>query len=167
MGEHAVRAYIGLGSNLGDSIALLKSALMALNGISATRCVAHSSFYSSEPLGDVPQNNYINAVAALDTALPAQELLVRLQAIESDHGRIRGAVRWGPRTVDLDLLLYGSAHIKNDLLTVPHPGIMEREFVLYPLYEIAPELDIPGSGRLQTLVEACPRRGLQRLDKRV
>ncbi len=161
----AVRAYIGLGSNLGDPVGYLEAALDDLNTIPETRCARCSSFYRSTPLGDAEQDDYVNAVAALDTTLQAEVLLTHLQAIEARHGRVRGPERWGPRTLDLDILLYGAARMENAILTVPHPGIMDREFVLYPLFEIAPELEIPGIGPLQALVENCPRRGLERLQR--
>lgn len=160
----ATRAYIGLGANLGDAVATLRAALHAMAALPNTRLAARSSFYRSKPLGGLAQNDYVNAVAALDTTLEATALLVALQDIERVHGRQRGPQRWAPRTLDLDILLYGQACIKNDVLTVPHPGIIEREFVLYPLYEIAGACELAGLGSLKALVQACPRRGLQRLD---
>ena len=107
------------------------------------------------------QPDYLNAVAAVDTRLTAAELLRELHLIEEQHGRVRGAERWGPRTLDLDLLLYGDVQLEGDNLTVPHPGLPERSFVLYPLHEIAPQLHIPGAGSLQTLLERCSSLGLQ------
>lgn len=159
-----VRAYIGLGANQGDPVAQLRSALTALARVPQTHLVACSSFYRSAPMGDVPQDDYINAVAALDTVLAPEALLDALQAIEQAHGRVRGPLRWGPRTLDLDMLTFGDRRIENARLQVPHPGIIAREFVLYPLYEIAPEFDIVGLGPVATLMRECPRRGLQRLE---
>jgi len=109
----------------------------------------------------MPQPDYLNAVAAVDTRLTAPELLKELHLIEGLHGRVRGAERWVPRTLDLDLLLYGNSQMAGDVLTVPHPGLPERNFVLYPLHEIAPQLHIPGAGSLQTLLERCSSLGLQ------
>ena len=161
MNSSLVRAYVGLGSNLNDPQAQLSSALAALDAIPATCCVAYSSLYRSKPLGTVPQPDFLNAVAAVDTRLTPAELLRELHLIEELHGRVRGAERWVPRTLDLDLLLYGDAQVQGEVLTVPHPGLPERNFVLYPLHEIAPQLHIPGAGSLQALVERCSSLGLQ------
>ena len=161
MNSSLVRAYVGLGSNLNDPQAQLSSALAALDAIPATCCVAYSSLYRSKPLGTVPQPDFLNAVAAVDTRLTPAELLRELHLIEELHGRVREAERWVPRTLDLDLLLYGDAQVQGEVLTVPHPGLPERNFVLYPLHEIAPQLHIPGAGSLQALVERCSSLGLQ------
>ncbi len=161
MNSSLVRAYVGLGSNLNDPNAQIRSALAALDAIPATCCVDYSSIYRSKPLAASTQPDYLNAVAAVDTRLTAAELLRELHLIEEQHGRVRGAERWGPRTLDLDLLLYGDVQLEGDTLTVPHPGLPERSFVLYPLHEIAPQLHIPGAGSLQTLLERCSSLGLQ------
>jgi len=156
-----VTAFIGLGSNLDDPLAQLRSARRAIQSLPFVREKAFSSLYRSAPMGPSDQPDYINAVMAVETSLPAPDLLKALQVIELAHGRVRGGKRWGPRTLDLDLLLYGHEQIATDELTVPHPGVAEREFVLYPLAEIAPpQLIIPGKGLLSDLVRACPRRGL-------
>lgn len=115
-------------------------------------------------MGPQDQPDYINAVAELETMLPALRLLALLQEIENRQGRLRGPVRWGPRTLDLDLLIYGQERIVDPTLTVPHPGIAGRAFVLYPLAEIAPGLHIPGLGPLQGFLSRCPPAGLERLD---
>jgi 2-amino-4-hydroxy-6-hydroxymethyldihydropteridine diphosphokinase len=115
-------------------------------------------------MGPADQPDYINAVAALDTALSAHELLSAMQAIEHRHGRTRSGERWGPRTLDLDLLLYGMDQIHDATLIVPHPGLCERNFVLYPLYEIAPRLLLPGLGRLGDYVARSTRQGLRRVE---
>jgi 2-amino-4-hydroxy-6-hydroxymethyldihydropteridine diphosphokinase len=163
----AVRAYVGVGSNLDDPLQQVLRALAALDGLPATRCVAHSSLYRSRPLGEVPQPDFINAVALLETRLAAHDLLRALQAIEERQGRSRRAgVRWGPRTLDLDVLLYGEAHYSDALLTVPHPELLRRDFVLYPMLEIDPDLVIPGAGSLRECVQRCPQRGLQRVEGR-
>jgi len=157
------RAYIGLGSNLDDPAAQVRRALDALVRLPDSRLHSHSSLYHSAPLGPADQPDYVNAVAALDTDLDAHALLHALQAIETAQGRVRGDQRWGPRTLDLDLLLYGDAVIDDAELTVPHPGLPVRAFVLYPLMEIVPGLTVPGRGSLQELVARCPRDGLARL----
>nr|VFK55925.1 MAG: 2-amino-4-hydroxy-6-hydroxymethyldihydropteridinediphosphokinase [Candidatus Kentron sp. TUN] len=147
-------AYIGVGGNMGDSIATVRSGIAALTELPETIPLATSMLYRSSPLGSVPQPDFINAVAAIRTRLTPLALLSRLQSIEHRHGRVRHGVRWGPRTLDLDLLLYGHRRISEDILTVPHPGLPERAFVLYPLHEIAPHLEIPGHGPLAGLLEA-------------
>ncbi len=163
MRERTIRAYIGIGSNINDPERQVKRALEALAALPRSRLRKHSDLYRSCPMGPQDQPDYINAVAELETRLPALELLDFLQDIENQQGRVRGAVRWGPRTLDLDLLIYGQARIEEAGLTVPHPGIAERAFVLYPLSEIAPDLAIPGLGALQELLRRCPPEGLERL----
>lgn len=167
MNSSLVRAYVGLGSNLNDPGAQIRSALAALDAVPATCCVAYSSLYRSKPLGQAAQPDYLNAVAAVDTHLSAEELLQELHLIEELHGRVRGMERWGPRTLDLDLLLYGDVQVEGDALTVPHPGLPKRNFVLYPLHEIAPRLHIPGAGSLQALLESCSSLGLQTMSAAV
>ena len=115
-------------------------------------------------MGPAEQPDYVNAVACLHTALDAHELLDALHAIERDHGRERSALRWGPRTLDLDLLVYGRLVVDHPLLTVPHPGIAERPFVLLPLFEIAPDLMIPGHGSLRTLLPTCVTNTVHRIE---
>jgi 2-amino-4-hydroxy-6-hydroxymethyldihydropteridine diphosphokinase len=159
-----VRAYIGLGSNLGDPFAQVTGAVQALAGVRASRLAACSPWYSSAPLGGLPQPDYVNGVAAVDTELGPLALLDELHRIERQHGRIRDGERWAPRTLDLDLLVYGEAIIRSPSLTVPHPALAGREFVLYPLAELAPELTVPGLGRVCDLLRLCPLRGLKRLD---
>ncbi|HHM04428.1 MAG TPA: 2-amino-4-hydroxy-6-hydroxymethyldihydropteridine diphosphokinase [Gammaproteobacteria bacterium] len=161
--SHLTRAYVGLGSNLDNPPARVRSALGALDAIPGTCCVAQSSLYRSTPLGPPGQPDYVNAVAALDTHLSAATLLAELQKIEAQQGRVRGGLRWGPRTLDLDLLLFGEERHDEAFLTVPHPGLPRRNFVLYPLAEIVPELAIPGLGSLRGLIDACPGHGLFRL----
>jgi 2-amino-4-hydroxy-6-hydroxymethyldihydropteridine diphosphokinase len=154
-------AYIGLGSNLAEPLAQLRQARQALAQTAGLRERACSSFYRSAPMGPVDQPDYVNAVMAVATELPPHELLNTLQALESSQGRVRLGERWGPRTLDLDILLYGEMMIADPILTVPHPGLAQREFVLYPLQEIAPpDLCIPGLGLLSELTRHCPRRGL-------
>ena len=158
-------AYIGLGGNLGDVPACLERALKSLDGLPCCRLVGRSPFYRNAPLGRSDQPDYVNAVAALETDLKPHALLAELQRIESLEGRVREE-RWGPRTLDLDLLLYGDRRIDDSDLTVPHPGMPERAFVLYPLRDIDPGLVIPGLGELQPLIERCPPWRMERLDDR-
>lgn len=146
-----VRAYVGLGANLDDPAAHLHRALSDLDGIRLTRVALRSRLYRNPPMGPAAQPDYVNAVAALDTGLAPQALLEALQEIERAHGRVRGAERWGPRTLDLDLLLYGDLRRDDARLTLPHPGLHRRAFVLYPLREIAPELVVPGRGPVEAL----------------
>jgi 2-amino-4-hydroxy-6-hydroxymethyldihydropteridine diphosphokinase len=161
-----VRAYIGLGSNLDDPERQLRRALEALAQLPQTHLAGCSRFYRSVPLGPQDQPDYMNAVAALDTTLEAEALLDALQAIETAQGRVRGPERWGPRTLDLDLLLYGSAILATPRLSVPHPGLAERGFVLYPLAELAPDLVLPDGRTLADLLARCEASGLEPLTGR-
>jgi len=146
-----IPAYVGLGSNLHGPARQIEVAFRLLGKIPATRVVKQSSLYRSVPFGGVEQPDFVNAVASLLTQLTAPELLLELQRIETERGRDRGEVRWGPRVLDLDLLVYSNRTIDEPGLSVPHPGIGERNFVLLPLREIAPDIDIPGLGRLSEL----------------
>lgn len=158
------RVYIGLGSNLAEPRQQLCSALDALTRIPDTRLSTVSSLYLSDPLGPPDQPRYHNAVAALDTSLPPLILLDALQAVEQAHGRQRKAERWGPRTLDMDILLFGDRLISDSRLTVPHYHMHARAFVLYPLAEIAPQdLQLADGRTLAELLAACPYEGLERL----
>lgn len=159
-----VRCFIGLGSNLAAPRKQLGEAVSALGKIPCTQLQAVSSLYSSPPLGPSDQPDYLNAVAMLDTALEAEALLDHLQHIEQAQGRVRKAERWGPRSLDLDILLFGNQVITTPRLTVPHYDMHRRAFVLYPLAELAPELQMPDGTLLGELLDRCPRSGLQRLD---
>lgn len=159
----SVRAFVGIGSNLDDPIGHVRRALRELDEVVDSQCVAASSLYRSDPMGPPGQPDYINAVAALDTDLSPLDLLHALQALEQAHGRVREGLRWGPRTLDLDLLLYGSQTIDLPELQVPHPGLHERAFVLYPLAEIEPQLVVPGKGTMEQLMVRCRFQGLSRL----
>jgi 2-amino-4-hydroxy-6-hydroxymethyldihydropteridine diphosphokinase len=144
-----VVAFVGLGSNLGDSIGILQAAFAALERLPATRLPKHSALYRTPAWGVTAQPDFINAVAMLETALAPQELLAAMLGIEREAGRARrddGSDRWGPRTLDLDLLLYGDAIIDEPGLRVPHPHLHERAFALVPLLEIAPDAVIPAYG---------------------
>ena len=160
-----MRAYIGIGSNLDDPVAQVRRAFQSLNALPACASVACSPLYRTAPVGGPPgQPDYINAVAALDTALTPDDLLQALQALETVQGRVR-TVRWGARTLDLDVLLYGQM-IRNDpWLTLPHPRLHQRTFVLYPLHDIDPLLSIPGQGTLAELLASCPFQAIVRLDQ--
>ncbi|ANF26093.1 2-amino-4-hydroxy-6-hydroxymethyldihydropteridine diphosphokinase [Stutzerimonas stutzeri] len=158
------RVYIGLGSNLAEPRRQLRGALDALTCIRDSQLAAVSSLYLSDPLGPADQPRYNNAVAALDTSLSPLALLDALQAIELAQGRERKAERWGPRTLDLDILLFGNRLISEPRLTVPHYHMHARAFVLYPLAEIAPaELKLADGRMLAELLAACPFEGLERL----
>ena len=157
-----VLAYIGLGSNLDNPESQLKTAIEALTGLPKTRLQARSSLYLSAPMGPQDQPDYLNAVVQLSTGLEPEALLDKLQGIEQAQGRVR-AQHWGPRTLDLDILLYGEDVVATERLKIPHPGIAERSFVLYPLAEINGQLEIPGLGGVGSLMEQCPDAGLSRL----
>ena len=163
--ETVVIVFIGLGSNLAAPDQQIGRARTAINNIKNVTELVCSSLYSSPPMGPKDQPDYVNAVSKIETGLPALELLRCMQTIENDQGRARSGQRWGARTLDLDLLLYGQQQIDIPDLVVPHPGIRDRNFVLYPLLEIAPELRIPGLGRLSDLIKACPLNGLKQIVK--
>lgn len=156
-------AWIGLGSNLADPQAQVRSGIEALSHIPKSTIRAQSSLYRSAPLGNLEQPDYINAVVSLETALPPLELLHAMKAIEEAHGRDRSSGRWGPRTLDLDLLIYGDSQIQSDPLAIPHPGIPLRNFVLCPLLEIDKNMWIPGLGFARELLERTGMQGIERL----
>lgn len=153
-------SYIAIGSNQAQPIEQAKQAIAALNNIKQTTLITCSALYSSAPMGPQDQPDYINAVAKIETALSALELLDALQDIEQNQGRERKAERWGPRTLDLDIILYADETIENERLTIPHYGMKEREFVLYPLFEIAPILQMPNGTSLIELLKNCDKNGL-------
>ncbi len=155
-----IRAYIALGSNLEDPRQQVTDALQELRAIPNTEMLAHSRLYRSDPVGPPGQPDYINAVACLETTLEAEQLLDALQAIEQAHDRVRKQ-HWGPRTLDLDILLFGDQLISTERLTVPHAFMSERSFVLYPLAEIAPELQLPEGTDLKQLLSQCPMGTLE------
>jgi 2-amino-4-hydroxy-6-hydroxymethyldihydropteridine diphosphokinase len=173
-------AYIGIGSNLSEPIMQVRQAIEELDDLSQSMRQCYSSLYRSPPMvvkkrvvengivgeGSLEekqdQPDYVNAVAELNTGLSPLDLLHELQHLEALHNRIR-AERWGPRTLDLDVLLYDDRIIESPELTVPHPGLYERNFVLYPLAEIAPDLEIPGAGQLGELLGSCELGNLEKL----
>lgn len=162
MTDQTIRCFIGLGSNLDDPIGHVQRALEELATLESCQFQSHSSLYRSDPVGPAGQPDYINAVAELFTHLPPESLLDKLQAIEQAHRRVRKE-RWGPRTLDLDLLLYGEHLIETERLNVPHLWMKERNFVLWPLAEIAPELTLPDGTTLSECLAFCPIGTLQRL----
>ena len=164
LAEAPVIAHIGLGGNVGDVRATLVAALAAIDDLPGTRVVARSRFYRTAPVGGIAQDDFVNAVARIETRLPAPALLDALFAIERAHGRDRRREqRWGPRTLDLDLLLYGDERIDAEGLTVPHPRIAERVFVLVPLVEVSPEVMIPGLGPARDALAAIETSGCEAL----
>ena len=162
--QHWYPAYVGLGSNLHGPAGQLQAAIEMLGTLARTRLIAQSSLYRSAPFGGIEQPDFMNAAVSLLTQLTAQELLAEMQQIEVRRGRDRDEVRWGPRVLDLDLLVYGGMTIAEPDLVVPHPGIAERNFVLLPLQEIAPELVIPGLGRLASLPVNVQEPQIERLE---
>ena len=147
------RAFVGLGSNLGDPEALIRSALDLLTAEEGIEVVAVSSLRETDPVGYEDQPRFLNGAAELATELPPQELLERLLAVERRLGRIRGeGPRFGPRMIDLDLLLYGDEIVEEPGLTLPHPRLHERRFALEPLAELDPALEVPGRGPVQALL---------------
>lgn len=156
-------AYVAIGSNLGDSVLQVRRAFAALGTLRATRLVAQSSLYRTRPFGSVPQPDFVNAVAGLVTQASPEDLLDGLRALERALGREPPRERWGPRVIDLDLLVLGTERRDTDALKLPHPGIAERDFVLYPLADISPELFVPGLRSVRELKTAVENRGIERL----
>ena len=161
MNDGDIDAFVGLGANLGDTRVALKAAVAALAGLPQTRLVKCSSYYRSEPV-DSSGPDYLNAVAQVRTRLAPNDLLARLQAIETRHGRER-PYRNAPRTLDLDLLLYGDEVVDTPALTVPHPRLHTRAFVLLPLAEIAPDLHLPGLADMAALLRGVAGQRVDRL----
>jgi 2-amino-4-hydroxy-6-hydroxymethyldihydropteridine diphosphokinase len=148
-----------MGSNLGDPLAHLRQAFTHLHNLTATRVIGCSPLYQNPAIGPGEQPDYLNAVVALRTELVAIDLLAGLQAIELQQGRHRGE-RWAARTLDLDILLYGDEVFDSPLLQIPHPRMLQRNFVLYPLYDIAPDLSLPDGSTLRGHLDSCPSDGL-------
>ena len=157
-----VISFIGLGSNLENPQQQVSTAFKALSALPQTKLEAQSALYRSKAVGPGKQPDYINAVAKLSTSLNPEQLLCELQAIEQQHHRLR-LERWGPRTLDLDILTYGKQVINSENLCIPHPGITERNFVLYPLAELDSELYLPGFGPIKELLAKTDREGLAQL----
>jgi 2-amino-4-hydroxy-6-hydroxymethyldihydropteridine diphosphokinase len=155
--------FVALGSNLGDARGQIVAAFDALNSLPQTRLLNRSALYLTPPWGVLDQPAFINAVARLDTALAPHELLDGLLGIERAAGRVRDGERWGPRTLDLDVLHMENVVMSDDRLTLPHPRIAERAFVLLPLSELAPDLLLPGQGKVADLLSAVDTTGCERL----
>lgn len=163
------QSFIGIGSNLNQPILQVQQAIIALRSLAQTEFIQASSLYSSKPLDDSPQPDYINAVVEIATKLDAQSLLQHLQEIEKHQGRVRDGVRWGPRVIDLDILLYGNESVQTPELIIPHMGMREREFVIIPLHEIAADLVFPSGETLKNLVAQIDdkKRHIQRLNDQI
>ncbi len=159
----SVEAYIGLGSNLQDPKQQVTSALLELDEIKQTTVLCTSSLYISKPMGPADQDDYVNAIAKISTCLPPEDLLQELHRIEAHHQRERKDERWGPRTLDLDIILYGEQQINSKVLQIPHRGMAEREFVLIPLQEVDANLIIPGKGPLSNLIAQLPTYDLVKI----
>jgi 2-amino-4-hydroxy-6-hydroxymethyldihydropteridine diphosphokinase len=158
-----IPAYIALGSNLGDPVAQVTSGIEALAMLPDSRLALISSLYRTAPVGFLEQPEFVNAVAMVETALEPRALLAELLAIERRHGRVR-EVPNGPRTLDLDILLYGDTRRDHAELTIPHPRMHERAFVLVPLAEIAGDLAVPGQGTVRELAARIDATGIRKID---
>jgi 2-amino-4-hydroxy-6-hydroxymethyldihydropteridine diphosphokinase len=156
-------AYVGIGSNLANPEAQVKRALEALGRLPGSRLIARSPLYRTRPLGDVVQPAFVNAAAGLLTQSTPEELLTALRALERELGREPPRERWGPRVIDLDLLAVGRETRATESLTLPHAGIAQRDFVLYPLADIAPDFEVPGLGPVAGLRDRVANRGIERL----
>lgn len=155
--------YLGLGANLNSPKEQLDNAVIALKALPNCEFINVSHYYASKPMGPQDQPDYINAVVHIKTSLESEQLLDLTQNIELKHGRVRKAERWGPRTLDIDTLLFGDQIINTMRLTVPHYGLNNREFVVYPLLELAPELILPSGTALKTIAKNLPLNDLQQL----
>jgi 2-amino-4-hydroxy-6-hydroxymethyldihydropteridine diphosphokinase len=158
-----MKAWLGLGSNLQQPDVQLKEALIRLSKIDQLEVLRVSSFYRTPPWGDEQQDEFINAVAEIETSLEPVRLLRALQSIENTMGRQRSGRRWGPRLIDLDILLYGDLQYQSDELVLPHPRISERAFVLVPLCELDEALEVPGCGSVVNLLQKLDCSGISRL----
>ena len=160
-----ITAAVGLGSNLSDPVRQVLQALVCLSEIAECKLVQRSRLYANPAVGIVGKPDFVNAVALMETSLRPGDLLKELLRIERDRGRRRANTRWGPRIIDLDLLVYGSRTVKSDCLEVPHPEIRNRAFVLLPMSELVPELEIPGLGKVCDLVSKLDRSNLVVIDE--
>jgi 2-amino-4-hydroxy-6-hydroxymethyldihydropteridine diphosphokinase len=160
---HAYPAYVGLGSNMRDPVAQVRAAFEALAALPQTMLVCRSSLYGSKPMGEIAQPDFCNAVAGLLTGLGAAELLAAMRDVERRFGREPSRTRWGPRVLDLDLLSFAEQRSADPALLLPHPGIAERAFVLHPWREFAPDVLVPGIGRVAELAARLPSDGLWKI----
>lgn len=163
-GPSATDAYVALGSNLGDSRATFAGAIEALGALPGSRLTGRSRIYRTPPWGRTDQPDFLNAVVRLHTSLAPHVLLDALMAIERLFGRMRDGERWGPRTLDLDLLHMDGIALDDSRLTLPHPRVAEREFVLLPLADLAPDLVLPGQGRVGDLLQLVDAGGCEPID---
>jgi 2-amino-4-hydroxy-6-hydroxymethyldihydropteridine diphosphokinase len=159
------RVYVGIGANLNKPLQQVEQAIHCVSTLPKVTLIKKSGLYRSQPWGVKDQPKFINAVISIDTSLTPTELLQALQGVEQQRGRVRKGEQWGPRSIDLDILLYGKVTIATEKLTVPHCFLKEREFVLYPLYEICPELILPDGEILANVVASCPERGLELIER--
>jgi 2-amino-4-hydroxy-6-hydroxymethyldihydropteridine diphosphokinase len=160
---HAYPAYVGLGSNMRDPVAQVRAAFEALAALPQTMLVCRSSLYGSKPMGEIAQPDFCNAVAGLLTGLGAAELLAAMRDVERRFGREPSRTRWGPRVLDLDLLSYAEQRSADPAMLLPHPGIAERAFVLHPWREFAPDVLVPGLGRVADLAARVAADGLWKI----
>jgi 2-amino-4-hydroxy-6-hydroxymethyldihydropteridine diphosphokinase len=153
--------YIGLGSNLGQPYLQIKNAIAALDSLANTKVLKNSGYFESKPMGPEDQPDFVNAVVEIETTMEATELLKKCQLIETQQGRIK-LRHWGERTIDLDVLLYADQQIKTEDLTVPHPGICQRDFVYKPLLKLNPDVIIPGAGLLNAVIESVEEQASEK-----
>ncbi len=159
-------AYVALGSNLAEPAQQVQTAFDALASLPGSQLIARSGLWRSRPMGPQDQPDFVNAAAGLLTTVDPRTLLASLQAIERRLGKTTPVIRWGPRVIDLDLLVFGDLQIDEDGLVLPHPALHQRNFVLYPLAEIAAELQVPGLARVRRLRDGAPAAGIERLAAR-
>ena len=165
-GQSSVKVYVALGSNLGQREDNIHSALDDIAALSGVSNLQGSSLYETEPMGPPDQPSYLNGACSFDYCGSARELMEQLQGIEKQHGRREGGQRWGARPLDLDILLFGDQQIEEPDLMIPHIGLPDRSFVLWPLVELNPALIIPGIGSVQALQRECQKYGIRRFEAR-
>lgn len=161
-GKHGIEVFLGLGSNQKQPLQQIGRAFSALQALPKSKDARCSPLYHSPPMGPQEQPDYVNAVVRMVTRLAPHLLLREMQAIERAQGRVRG-VRWGPRTLDIDLLVYGDLVLDTSDLQVPHPGITQRAFVLFPLFDISPDLNIPGLGKVSELIRCVNAKEVEKI----
>lgn len=159
------KCYIGIGANLNNPLLTVKKAIAELGEIPQTSLISVSQIYQSKPMGPEDQPDYVNAAALVSTHLTPHELFKYTCDIELLHGRVRNGAHWGPRTLDLDILLYDNLTITDETLTVPHYGMKEREFVIYPLLDIDPSLVLPCGTQVNSLTQAVPLNGMTAIEE--
>ncbi len=157
--------YVGLGGNIGDSQTIFGNVLADFSQDERIDVISVSSFYVSKPLDNKQQPDYLNAVVHLHSQYSPHSLLKQLQYLEKRYGRVRSGQNWASRTLDLDILLYDDLIINDAELVVPHPGMLERDFVLYPMYEISPTIEIAGYGSISSALKICENRGLKKFNE--